>query len=142
MLREILQSVCCRPEGELSVFPYITFESRSIDSEQVTGTLGGLSATLPQSDNVRVAVSNLERGRAHAVQLPRVAIILKSRDSRSIGPSHVEYLDRRNEDFGHQLLLWRRSRIIDVIFDAVVISNLDFFLGDNLKNAARCVGQV
>ena len=52
----------------------------------------------------------------------------------------VECLDRGNEYLGGQLLLRRCSRIVDIMFDAVVIPKRDLSLGNDLKNAPRCCG--
>src|ERR1700687_2640079 len=48
----------------------------------------------------------------------------------------VEKLDRGNQYFGDQLVLGRRSGIVGIVFDAVVVAKLDFFLGDHVTNAA------
>src|SRR5580700_11293890 len=54
----------------------------------------------------------------------------------------ADFLRRRNEYFGDQLLLRRRSRIVGVVFDAVVVARWNFLLRDNLKNAATRFRQV
>src|ERR1700758_3117898 len=52
------------------------------------------------------------------------------------------YLDRGNENFGDQLVLGRRSRIVYVVFDAEVVAHLHFCVGDNLKNAGTSFRQI
>src|SRR5580700_2433351 len=52
------------------------------------------------------------------------------------------FLRSRNEYFGDQLLLRRRSRIVGVVFDAVVVAHWDLLLRDDLKNAATRFRQV
>jgi hypothetical protein len=60
--------------------------------------------------------------------------------NRPIKLESVESLDRGNEYLGGQLLLRRCSRIVDIMFDAVVIPKRDLSLGNDLKNAPRCCG--
>ena len=54
---------------------------------------------------------------------------------------YAAHLHRGNEYFGDQLpLIRRRSRVTDVVFNAVVVSGGDFSRGDNLKNTSTCFG--
>src|ERR1700720_681246 len=51
-------------------------------------------------------------------------------------------LNRGNQYFCDQLILWRGSWIVGVIFNAEVIAHLNFLFGDNLKNSTASLRQV
>src|ERR1700722_17525379 len=82
---------------------------------------------------------NPARKGTHATKWPPSA-----QEARPAGqnPSRMEYLNRRNKNFGHQLLFRRSPRIIGVVLNPVILAKRHLHLRDNLADAARRFGQV